>query len=164
MPTKFTRGRDNSAGMDIMRQINEGRLKPAPSAEDVERVKIEITENCEELIEVGARIRPLLVDGKQVGWVRGIHMQERRMLKRWIREPNDYVSLTLKHATSFSTEEIETLQVEELRSLVDVVKTMSERDFSLYPYLSAYVTTHSSEALWYGKNELLTSFDNKTVM
>jgi hypothetical protein len=162
MPTKFTRGREGSIGMDLMRQINEGRLKPAP-AKDVEEVKAAITENCEELIEVGARIRPLLVDGKQVGWVRGVHIQEKRMLKRWVRDPNDYVALSLKYATSFSMEEIEALQTEELRSLVDVVRSMSERDIMLYPYLNAYVTTHSSEALWYGKGEQLTSFDNKVI-
>lgn len=162
MATKFTRGRDASVGMDIMRKISAGDLKPTPTA-DVERVKAEITENCEELIEVGARIRPLLVDGKQVGWVRGVHLQERRMLKRWVRDPNDYVALTLKYATSFSTEEIEALQSEELLNLVDVVRAMSERDFSLYPYLNAYVTTQSSETMWYGKGEQLTSFDNKVI-
>src|SRR5277367_5476692 len=102
MPTKFTRGRDSSAGMDIMRRISNGELRPPPSAKDVEEVKGEITENCEELIEVGARIRPLLVDGVQIGWVRGIHLQERRILKRWVRDPQDYVALTLQNATTFS--------------------------------------------------------------
>lgn len=162
MPTKFTRGRDASVGMDIMRRISAGEIRTAP-AEDVERVKKEITENCEELIEVGARIRPLLVDDKQAGWVRGMHLQERRMLKRWVREPNDFVALSLQHATSFSREEIEAMQPEEVRSLVEVVREMSEYDLSLYPYLNAYVTTQSSETLWYGKGEQLTSFDNKAV-
>jgi hypothetical protein len=164
MPTKFTRGRDSSAGMDIMRRISNGELRPPPSAKDVEEVKGDITENCEELIEVGARIRPLLVDGVQVGWVRGIHLQERRMLKRWVRDPNDFVAMTLKYATSFSAEEIEAFQAEELHSLVDVVRSMSERDISLYPYLNAFVTTHSSESMWYGKGEQLTSLDNKVIV
>src|SRR5271156_3577273 len=143
MPTKFTRGREGSVGMDIMRKISDGDLRPAP-AEDVERVKSEITENCEELIEIGARIRPLLVEGKQVGWVRGVHLQERRMLKRWVREPNEYVALSMKYATSFSMEEIAALQADELRGLVDVVRTMSDRDISLFSYLNAYVTTQTS--------------------
>jgi len=163
MPTKFTRGRESSLGMDIMRQINDGVFRPPPSAKDVEEVKTEITDNCEELIEVGARIRPLLVDGKQVGWVRGVHMQERRMLKRWVREPNDYVALSLKYATSFTLAEIEAMQPEEIRSLADVVRNMSDRDLSLYPYLSAYVTTQSSESLWYSKGEKLTSFDHQRI-
>jgi hypothetical protein len=162
MPTKFTRGRDASVGMDIMRQIQAGELRPAP-IKDVEEVKQTITENCEELIDVGARIRPLLADGKQVGWVRGIHFQERQMLKRWVREPNDYIALTLQNATSFSQEEIEAMQSEEVKSLVDVVRQMSDYDMSLYPYLNAYVTTQSSEVLWYGRGEQLTSFDHKTI-
>ena len=160
--TKFTRGRDASVGMDLMRQISDGRLRPAP-AKDVERVKREITENCEELIEVGARIRPLLADGKQAGWVRGVHFQERNMLKRWVRDPNDYVALTLQYATSFTRDQIEAMQSEEIKSLVDVVKQMSDYDLSLYPYLNAYVTTQSSEVLWYGKGEQLTSFSSKTI-
>jgi hypothetical protein len=162
MPTKFTRGRDASVGMDIMRRIQEGELKPAP-AKDVEEVKQTITENCEELIDIGARIRPLLADGKQVGWVRGVHFQEKQMLKRWVRDPNDYVALTLQNATSFSREEIEAMQSDEIRSLLDVVKQMSDHDLSLYPYLNAYVTTQSSEVMWYGKGEQLTSFDHKVV-
>lgn len=81
--------------MDIMRRINDGELRTAP-AEEIEKIKDKITENCEELIEVGARIRPLFVDGKQIGWVRGIHLQERRVLRRWVRDPNDYVALTYR--------------------------------------------------------------------
>ena len=162
--TKFTRGSNNSAGMDIMRRISDGSLLPAAPPKDVEEIKKEITENCEELIEVGARIRPLLVEGQQVGWVRGVSLQEQRMLKRWVRDPNDYVALSLKWATSFSAEEIEALQTEELRSLVNVVREMSERDFSLFPYLNAYATTQSSETLWYGRREALTSYENKVVV
>src|SRR5271170_2215928 len=162
MPVKFTRGRENSQGMDLMRAINEGKMRPAP-AKDVEKIKGEITDACEELIEVGARIRPLMVEGKQVGWVRGIHIQERKMMRRWIREPNDFVALTLLHATSFSKEEIEAMQADEIRSLVELVKQMSDYDLSLYPYLNAYVTTSSSETLRYGKGDQLASFEHKII-
>lgn len=162
MPTRFTRGREASSGMDLMRRISDGELKPAP-IKDVEEVKAVISENCEELIDIGARIRPLMVSGKQVGWVRGIHFQERQMLKRWVRDPNDYVVHTIQSATSFTREEIEEMQSEEIRSIIDVVRVMSEYDFSLYPYLNAYVTTQSSEVLWYGKGEQLTGFSNKIV-
>jgi hypothetical protein len=148
--------------MDIMKRINSGELKPAP-AKDVEDIKQAITENCEELIDIGARIRPLLVDGNQVGWARGIHYQERQMLKRWIREPNDYVVQTLLHATSFTKDDIEAMQSDEITSLIDVVKQMSDHDLSLYPYLNAYVTTQSSEVLWYGKGEQLTSYTNRVI-
>jgi hypothetical protein len=161
MPT-YTHGRENSIGMDIMRRINDGELHTAPS-EEIEKVKEEITQNCEELIEVGARIRPLLVEGKQVGWVRGIHLQERRILKRWVRDPNDYVALTLQNATTFTREEIEAMQAYEIRSLVEVVRRMSDYDLSLYPYLQAYVTTASSEALWYSKGDTLVSYESKVL-
>jgi len=160
--TTFTRGRDASIGMDLMRRISRGEVKVAPK-EQVETVKAEITENCEELVEVGARIRPLLVGGKQVGWVRGVHLQERKVLRRYVRDPNDYVALTLKHATSFTQEEIEVMSADEIKSLAEVVRQMSEYDVSLYPYLSAFVTTPTSEALWYGKGDDLTSFEHKTV-
>ncbi len=159
---QYTHGSGNSLGMDIMRRINDGELRTAP-AEEIEKIKDKITENCEELIEVGARIRPLLVDGKQVGWVRGIHLQERRVLRRWVRDPNDYVALTLQNATTFTREEIEAMQGYEVRSLIEVVRQMSDYDLTLYPYLQAYVTTASSEALWYGKGEKLVSFESKTV-
>lgn len=161
-PTRFTQGRSASIGMDIMNRLSSGSLKKAP-VETIERVKTEITANCEEIIEVGARIRPLMVGDAQVGWVRGLHTQERKTLKRWIRDPNDYIALTLQHATSFSQAEIEAMQSFEIRSLVEVVRQMSDYDVSLYPYLPAYVTTHSSEALWYGKGDSLTSFENKAV-
>lgn len=163
MPVKFTRGKNASAGMDIMRRITDGSLLPTPQPQDVEEIKRNITENCEEIIEIGARIRPLMVDGKQVGWVRGVSPQERRSLKRWVRDPNDYVALILRFATSYSPEDIEALQGDELRSLVEVVRQMSEYDLSLYPYLNAYVTTQSSETLWYGRGEKLSSWENKVV-
>src|SRR5271167_1566476 len=163
VPTKFTRGRENSQGMDLMRQISEGRLKPAP-AKDVQEVKSAISDACEELIEIGARIRPLLLeDGKQIGWVRGLHLQERKIMKRWIQQPNDFVALTLVHATSFSREEIEAMQSEEITSLVSLVREMTDYDLALYPYLSAYATTQSSETLWYGKGDQLASFEHKIV-
>jgi hypothetical protein len=161
-PTRFTQGRQASMGLDIMNRLASGAIKKAP-AETIERVKVEITANCEEIVEVGARIRPLLCGDKQVGWVRGLHTQERKTLKRWIRDPNDYIALTLQHATSFTKEELEAMQSFEIRSLVEVVRQMSDYDVSLYPYLPAYVTTHSSEALWYGKGDSLTTFENRAV-
>lgn len=150
------------SGVDLMRRINDGELKKAPISH-IEQVKTEIGENCEELIEVGARIRPLLVGDQQIGWIRGLHSQERLMLKRWIKDPNDFISNSLSLATSLMSEEIEQLSAAEARSLAEVVKRMTAYDTSLFPYLSAYVTTQSSENLWYGKGERLTSWENKIV-
>jgi len=51
----------------------------------------------------------------------------------------------------------------EIRSLTEVIRQMSNYDVSLFPYLNAYVTTQSSETLWYGKGERLASFENKII-
>src|SRR5208337_861583 len=157
-PTKA----EMSPGVSLMRRINDGELGKAPVAR-IERIKKEISDNCEELIDLGARIRPLLVDSVQVGWVRGIHTSERHMLKRWITDPNDFILNTVKLATNFTDEEIEAMTAIEIRSLAEVVKRMSEYDTSLYPFLSAYITTQSSENLWFGKGEKLTSFENRII-
>lgn len=162
-PPTITRGSSNSIGMDLMRRISEGQMQKAPP-EQIERIRKRITENCEELIEVGARIRPLMVGDQQVGWVRGLHQQERRMLKRWVRNPSDFVLNTLSLATTLTKEEIEGMNAVECRSLIEVVQRMTEYDLSLYPYMSAYVSTNSSETLWYGRGERLTNYEEKMVM
>lgn len=159
---KITKGSSNSIGMDLMRRINEGQMQKAPP-EQIERVRKAITENCEELLETGARIRPLMVGDQQVGWVRGLHQQERRMLKRWVRNPSDFVLNTLLLATTFTKAEIEALSAVECRSLIEVIQRMTEYDLSLYPYMSAYTSTSSSEGLWYGRGEKLTSYEDKLV-
>jgi hypothetical protein len=151
------------SGVDLMRRINDGELKKAPMGR-IEAVKKLITENCEELIEGGARIRPLLVGDEQIGWARGLHLQERLMLRRWVKDPNDFVGHALALATSLAEEEIDALTALEARSLAEVVKRMTEYDTSLFPFLSAYVTTQSSENLWYGQGEKLTSYENKVVL
>ena len=149
-------------GVELMRRIDNGELKKAPLAY-IEKVKQEIIENCEELIEVGARIRPLLVDGTQMGWVRAVHDQERQRLKRWVKNPNDFILHTILLATSLTKEEIEDMSSFEVRGIAEVVKQMGECDASLFPFLSAYVTTQSSENLWFGKGEKLTSFENRVI-
>jgi hypothetical protein len=163
MAVQFTRGSAASQGMDLMRRINEGSLKQNATSEELEKIRTEISENCEELLEIGARIRPLLIEGVQVGWVRGLHPAERKMLRRWVRDPNDYISLLLQHATSFSADDIEKMQAFEVRSLVEVVRKMGDYDLSLYPFLPAYVTTQSSESLWYSKGERLSAFESKII-
>lgn len=151
------------SGVDIMRRFHDGELRKAPIGQ-VEQVKALITGSCEELIEVGARIRPLMTGDKQVGWVRGIHPTERNSLKRWIKDPNDFVEQSLVLATSFTAEELADFNAVEIRSLAEVVRRMSQYDVSLFPYLSAYVTTQSSENLWYGQGEKLTSYDSKVII
>jgi hypothetical protein len=152
----------NVSGVDLMKRINDGLIQKAPT-EYIQQVRAKITESCEELIDFGARIRPLVVDKKQVGWVRGVHYAERKVLERWAPLPNDFIYHTLRLATSFTPEELENFSAVEIHYLAAVVQRMSEYDMSLYPYLSAFVTTMSSENLWHGKGTLLSSFENKKV-
>jgi hypothetical protein len=55
------------------------------------------------------------------------------------------------------------MQAPEVLGLANVVHQMSDYDASLFPYLPAYATTQSSENLWNGKGETLTSFENRAI-
>jgi hypothetical protein len=162
MPLSFTKGAANSLGMDIMRRINAGEIRQAP-VKEIEAVKAKIIENCEELIRQGARIRPLMSGGKQIGWCRGVHFSERQMLKRWIKDPNDYILNILLLGTTLSEEEIEAMSGQEARSLTEVIQQMTLYDNSLIPYLPAYSTTYLSENLWFSQGEQLASWENREI-
>ncbi len=73
-------------GLELLERLNDGRLNAAPS-EFLVKTREEIATATEELIEVGARIRPLYVGKERVGWVRGFHLSEQRALKRWVWRP-----------------------------------------------------------------------------
>lgn len=150
------------SGKDLMRQINDGALRQAPT-KYIEEVRTQITEACEEIIDVGARIRPLFANKRQVGWVRGLHPVERKMIDRWLHANNDIAVAVLSLATSLSREEINDCTSLEIKGLLNIVKEMTEYDISLYPYLAAYVTTMSSENLWHGKGTTVSSFENRVV-
>ena len=151
------------SGVDLMRRLNEsGLAKTAPSVY-VTEVRKKVVENCDELLDVGARIRPLKVNGNQIGWVRGVHGSERRRLNRWMAESNEFIIQILLLATTLSRSEIIDLSSSELRNLMEVVKTMTDYDISLFPYMSAFVTTLTSENLWHGRGTDLTSFENRVV-
>ena len=101
------------SGVDLMRKISEGAAQKLPS-DYIQAVRADVVENCDELLEVGARIRPMMVEGKQVGWVRGIHYTERRRLSRWLPDPNEYLVAVLSLATTLTRPEIEDLSPLEL--------------------------------------------------
>ena len=151
-----------TSGTELMRQINDGLLKQAPT-KYVEEIQVQVARACEELLDMGARIRPLVVDKKQVGWVRGIHPAERKIIDRWIYAQDDLILNILGLATTFTTKELEEFNSVEIRGLLNIVKRMTEYDVSLYPYLGAYVTTMSSENLWHGKGTRLSSYENRAV-
>jgi hypothetical protein len=150
------------SGIDLMRKINDGLAQKATS-DQIKEVRYKITQNCEEIIEQGARIRPLIVDGKQLGWVRGLHISERKLLSRWIFDTNDFIKAVLSVCTTFKPDEVEDFSGIETRRLVQLVTKMSEFDLSLYPYLSAYTSTSSSENLWYSRGTQLASYENREI-
>jgi hypothetical protein len=150
------------SGVDLMRRISDGTVKKAPN-EHIQSIRALIVENCDELLEVGARIRPLLVDGSQIGWVRGVHYTERRRMTRWSLNPDEYVISTLALATTLTRPEIVDLSSLELHNLVLVVQRMADYDISLFPYLSAFTSTFASENLWHSRGTQVTSFENRVV-
>lgn len=162
MAVKLTQGSDQSLGMDIMRRINAGELRKASPAH-IEGIKAKIVENCEEIVEQGARVRPLMSGDIQVGWCRGVHGSERQLLKHWIKEPNDYIMHVLVLGTSFTKEEIEAMSGTEIRGLTEVVQQMTLYDNALFPYLPAFATTAQSENLWFSKGEALAAWEDRIV-
>jgi hypothetical protein len=150
------------SGIDLMRRINDGLVQKNPS-EYVEQVRREITENCEELIQVGARIRPLVVRGEQVGWVRAVSNAERTRLRHWVFDPDEFVLNILSIATSLTKQELNEFTGLEIHNIVELVSKMTEYDLSLYPYLSCFTTTMTSESLWHSSGHKLSSFENKVI-
>jgi hypothetical protein len=154
-PTKLTEG------ADLMNQIFSGGIATATPA-IVQTVRLQVSEACEELLDIGARIRPLLVGDKRVGWVRGLHMTERKILNRWYSD-KEFVEYSLLLATSLTQEQLNEFSGREIFHLAKLVKQMTEHDLSLAPYMTAFASTSTSEYLWYGKGRVLTSFENKIV-
>jgi len=148
-------------GTELMNRIYSGQMGGA-APEIVESARAAISDACEELIEAGARIRPLMVGDRRVGWVRGVHVTERKMLGRWFTGA-EFVENVLLLATTLTRDELDGCTGREIHILANLVKDMTECDLSLAPYISAFVTTGASECLWHGHAHTLTSFENKVV-
>lgn len=152
----------DAIGVDLMRRLSDGRLEVAPS-EYLTRSREEISTALEELIEVGARIRPLHLGSKRIGWARGVHLSERKALKRWITDEAELIEHTVMLATTLTLDEIHDLSLVELRSITRIVRAMTESDLKLYTYVSAFVTTSISEQLWFARGTDLTAFHDRQV-
>jgi len=156
------RSRSLPTGKELLERIQSGSDRPVPT-EYLGAVRQKVSENCEELLEIGARIRPLMNGDKQIGWVRGVHLSERKQLKRWIKDPDDFILNMLLLGTSFTAEEVETMSVTEVFQLVEIVRKMTDYDISLSPFLSAFSCTQMSENLWFSKGTKLTNYENRIV-
>src|SRR5208282_994662 len=149
-------------GKEMLERIQSGQYTPAPT-EYLSAVRKRVSENIEELLEMGARIRPLMNGDKQVGWVRGVHPAERKQLKRWIKNPDDFILNMILLGTSFSAEDVEAMSSVEVYELIEIIRKMTDYDMSLSPYISAFSCTQMSETLWFSKGVKLTNYENRTV-
>jgi hypothetical protein len=154
--------RNLPTGKEMLERIQSGQYKPAPT-EYLSVVRKEVSDNCEELIEMGARIRPLMDGDKQVGWIRGVHPSERKRLKRWIKNPDDFILNMILLGTAFTAEEVEAMSSVEVYELIEIIRKMTDYDMSLTPYMAAFSCTQMSENLWFSKGVKLTSYEDRAV-
>jgi hypothetical protein len=149
-------------GVELIQQLHDGRLRQV-EPEEIRRIRNLITQEIEEILEVGARVRPLYVENQMIGWARGVHLSERKQLKRFIFDKIEFTRHVLKLGTSLSEEFIKGLSALELRTLVRVVTEMTHSDLRLYPYVSPFVTTSTSEQLWFARGTALTAYQKKVI-
>src|SRR5208337_1554212 len=109
------------SGTDIMNRIYSGGLKKMTPA-TLELVRRQVSTACEELIEIGARIRPLMVGTRRIGWVRGVHLTERKMLTHWYPETDiEFADIILTFGTTLTGEERAKLTSREVIYLVKLI-------------------------------------------
>lgn len=147
-------------GTLLMDKINSGELDSA-RLESVEALRQIINPFFEEILEVGARIRPLKRNNIQIGWVRGLSLSERKLLANWYSSDVERLIQGFKLATTLSDKDIKNLSGYEFRSLTKLVSEISDSDMSYYPFTSVYSTTSSSESLWSSFGNSLSSFSNR---
>ena len=80
------------SGVDLMNQISVGELKFKQS-----NVALEVKENVSiamvEILTLGARVRPLKLNGKRIGWIRPLAYSERKLLDRMIENEEERILL-----------------------------------------------------------------------
>jgi hypothetical protein len=69
----------------------------------------------------------------------------------------DRIEQFLQLGTTFTHEQLAEMSAVETHSLARVVAEMTEYDLSLYPFMSAFVTTSTSEQLWFSKGAEITA-------
>lgn len=143
-----------SQGADLMNQINSGELVTR-SSEVAEEVKEKVSEALDEIITSGARIRPLFLDSKRIGWVRPLFYAERKVLDRLSVSPTERTYLMLKHCTSLSDSALNNLDGREIQQVLKIIGKMNLADYSLYPFIQAFTSTQTSYNLWYIRDNAL---------
>jgi hypothetical protein len=152
-----------TAGTELLKQLMEGEFDH-PATETVELVRNEVTTALAELIDRGFRARPIRHNGQQIGLVRGMHLSERRQLFLWHTAPADRIFHILALATTLSPEMIEGLDGIEAQKLLRLIDQCTDADLSLYPYVSAFTSTSTSEVLWYGRGTQVAAWTDRQVV
>lgn len=150
----------STAGTELMNQISTGELKYKQS-EIAKEVKERVSQELEELIMHGARVRPLKLNGKRVGWIRPLYYSERKILDRQIEDNEERIALTLRYCTTLTEDQIYDLDIYELNSILNLIHLANLADYSLFPYLSAFVTTQISQNLWTSRHDRM--YDRKDL-
>ena len=149
-------------GTELMNQLAQGELAKA-SPETINKVRDEVVPALAELIDYGFRARPLILQGSPVGFIRGIHPQERRQLYRWFTEAADRVFHLLSLATTLSPDALNSLDGYEAQKLLRMVDQLTDADLSLYPYIGAFSTTSTSEVLWFGRGASASTWTDRAT-
>ena len=137
----------DSLGVQLMSQINTGELQFKQSDLALE-IKEKVTQAMEEIITMGARVHPLKLNGKRVGWLRPLSPSERKILDSLIDDNNERMVLMLTHCTTLSESEIDDLDIYEINSILHQIYSANVADISLFPYISAFCSTQTSQLLW----------------
>ncbi len=149
-------------GVEIMRRIHSGELHKTPT-EYVQSVRGKIVDGLDELLDFGARIRPLILEGKRIAWIRGVHFSERKVLQRWSMDLTEFAYNFIKLGTTLPDNFIDGMTDTEVQGLIRLLKEMSDYDFSLFPFVYAFSTTSSSHRLWCSRGSAIASFENRVV-
>ena len=149
-------------GSDLIQKLMDSDESPVASA-TVQRVKDDVTSALIELIDCGCRPRALVVNGSHLGFVRGVHAPERRLLFTYFPSAEDRIHHTLALGTTLSPEDLGSLDGLEAQGIIRLIDQCTDADTSLLPYLSAFVTTSASEILWFSRGAAATAYANHRV-
>lgn len=139
-------------GSDLMNQITRGEITQR-STEYVEIVKRDVTSALTELITYGARVRPLILEGEQVGWVRPFSLSDKKQLEIWFNDDISNLRHLVQLCTTLDPLAIKNLDMIELNTILKIITQGHLADLSLFPYMTAFVTTHASVNLWRSRTE-----------
>jgi hypothetical protein len=137
-----------------MNDISSGSLA-VKSSKYAEEVKTKVTEAMIEVIQFGARVRPLLLGSDRIGWVRAVSYNEKKQIDTWFPSDSERIATTMTYATTLSLDDINSLDMVELNSVLRAVLRLNLADLTLFPYLSAFVSTQASYNLWSSKRNSL---------